>query len=450
MNKTLYYRNLAVFVVFVAVVFATPYIFAQSVTSPTLMRVNNASVELRNRDNANQVNTTLGQGTIIRLPNPIVENMVYDSNGNIAMAETLRVWHSLAAEDQRLLPRRVGGRLVYPVKIVQSDANGFAANSRDSVGYIAMADFLRPGSFNTVRADEDLLMAEPVNPAPEPVLSDDDDNLVTPVAEDLPFTTGDVAGGAGSETTSPDSSSLAPDSSLRPPEASRPEPPAIPSNIANAPSLDNEFTCQSSWSRNYSSSNCFAQAGMTLQDKAEHIMGDIHALNGMRELPIDPRFSVCVAYRESRFAPNANSGRGDWGLYQIRDSTGEEAIANHGMVTPGFERYDSESEYRALRDRMPSNPLAQADVHHSVVMLKANIADYLRGTNIRQRLGNGTMRVEDYQILADYYNASSHRRQYAQAVANCYRAMLSVATEDGQVRPGQSSALAGALNLATQ
>lgn len=460
MNRTLYYRNLAVFIIFVAVIFATPYLFAQSVTSPTLIRIDGARTQLRSRDNPNQVNTTLTQGTIIQFPNAVIENMVYDSNGNVAMAETIRVWHSLAAEDQRLLPRQVNGRLVYPVKILASNDAGFNANSRDSVGYVALADFLRPGSFNTVRADEEVVTpTEPDNPAPAPILDNSGvaDETTTPVVyEELPFLTNEAG---GSETTVPEGSSLAPSTSLIPVPRPRPEnpevtapvvnPPAIPSNIANAPSLTGGFECSGSWSRNYSTTNCFAQNGMTVKQKAEHIMGDIHALNSMRELSIDPRFSLCIANRESGMAPNASSGRGDWGLYQVRDSTGEEAIATHGMVTPGFEQYNTRGEYRALRDRFPSNPLAQADVHHSVVIGKASIADFLRGTNIRQRLGNGTMRVEDYQILADYYNASSNRRAYARAIANCYRAMLSVATEDGQVRSGQESALVSALTLAT-
>ncbi len=458
MNRTIYYRNLIVFFLFVAVIFVTPYVFAQQVTSPTLLRVDNVSTQLLNRDNPNQLNTTLEEGSIIRLPNPIVENMVYDENGGIAMAETLRVWHTLAAGDPRLMPRMVNGRLVYPVQVLQATDETFDSQSRDSVGYIALSDFLRPHSFNTVRADEDLLMNQPVQADREPILGGPEETTQSggpaPVTspDDFPFlsgeddTTGPVSGPlSGGETTAP-TTSLRPQ--LRPDRPA--EPPAIPSNIANAPSLDRQFNCNNSWSGNYSRTNCFAQNGMTLTEKAEHIMGDIHALNSMRELTIDPRFSVCVAYRESRFAPNADSGRGDWGLYQIRDTTGEEAIANHGMVTPGFENFDRASEYRSLRSEMVDSPLAQADIHHSVVVGKAAIADFLRGTNIRQRLGNGTMRVEDYQILADYYNASSHRRQYARAVANCYRAMLSVATEDGQIRSGQASALAGALNLATQ
>ncbi len=166
MNRTIYFRNLFLFLMFVMIIFVTPFVFAQDVTSPTLLRVDNANVQLRNRDNPTRTNTVLSQGSVIRLPNPIAENLVYDGDGNISMVETLRVWHSMAAEDERLRPRQINGRVYYPVKVLMASEEGYDVNGRDSVGFVAMADFLRPLSFNTVRVAAEVVEDEPEETVP--------------------------------------------------------------------------------------------------------------------------------------------------------------------------------------------------------------------------------------------------------------------------------------------
>ena len=164
MSRAIYYRNLLIFVVFVGVLFATPYLFAQT-TSPSLMRVNNARVQLFNRGDINQVNTMLEQGAIIRLPNIITENPVYEESGELDIYETLSAWPTFAEqyfEDCRLkghavrkcssmYPRQSGDKILYPVKIFANPGDeGFDPNSSQAIGYVDLTAFLNTGSFNTV------------------------------------------------------------------------------------------------------------------------------------------------------------------------------------------------------------------------------------------------------------------------------------------------------------
>ncbi len=436
MNRTLSIRNITLLAVFTVIVVASPLLFAQ-VTSPTLIRVDQSQLPLYNESNQNIVNTRLAEGSVIRLPNPVLENIVYDENGEVAMAETLLVWHTLAADNKKLLPRMVGGKLAYPVKVLLASDSGFDVESREALGYVTLGQLTKPNAFNTVRAAADAI----------PIVVPKKDSEASALLDEVTQTTLDEAITEQAEEGVVDIETTSPESSLRP--VIRPETMARP--LTAAPSANSQFVCENNYSRNYARTNCFTQKGMTLVEKAEHIMGDLEAVNQLRgpRSPIDPRFSLCIARRESNLAPNADSGRGDWGLFQIRDTTGEDVLKNYGMVTPGFQQYDKKNEYRALKRAMVKSPMAQADLHQSVVIEKARIIDFVKGTNIRQRLGNGSMRVQDYQMLADYYNASSARRAYSRAIASCYRAMLSVADEYGRIRSGQKGNLKAALDKAT-
>jgi hypothetical protein len=208
MNKVIYYRNLAIFVLFVALLFATPYLFAQDVTSPTLLRVDNITTSLFHRDNPNQAVAELGQGTVIQLPNVIVENLVYTQNGEVSIYESLRTWHALAREDSRLMPRRVNGRLVYPVRILISGDGSLDSSSRLSTGYMPLGDFLHPNSFNTVRAAADLMAPQfspQGNPASETSSEGGGSEITQPIGTEddyFPFLSGEPATESGfSETT---------------------------------------------------------------------------------------------------------------------------------------------------------------------------------------------------------------------------------------------------------
>ncbi len=439
MNKTIYIRNLFVFVIFVAVIFATPFVFAD-VSAPNLIRLTNTNAQLHNYSNIGQVNGSLGSNSIIQLPDEVAEEAVFN-NGQMDLHATLQNWVSLARQD-RTLPPKMGpnGRLLFPVKIIRDPFSVVDTNSEDAYGYMDLIALSQnANSYSSVR------MNVPEDPNSDPV---DEDSPIEPIIVDESsgnqFYDEEVYGssyevdeqevildGGGSEVTGGNQQVdiAAPDSTIRPqmrPFAARPE------DLEGRAS----FRCSNSWDGSgYQNSNCLSQTYDDFKDHVQHVLSDLEAINQLRapRVPVDPRFSICIGYKESHLSPNAvhrDSGGGAWGMFQVRNSTGREAIAAYGSVVSGFEQYDSAGEYTAFRSAMLRSTLAQADLHHSVILKKAEYAGLL------QRMGNGSMTFNHYHTLAERYYGGAGRTTYANKVISCMRGMAELVSEYGQIAPG--------------
>ena len=177
---------------------------------------------------------------------------------------------------------------------------------------------------------------------------------------------------------------------------------------------------------------------MSLEQKARLIMNDISIINQLRPgLYLDPRFSLCVAYRESRISPNARGSSSDYGIYQITNSTARHVLGMHRPVTPSFEKYQR-SQYR-YRTAMLQSTLAQADLHHSVMLAKAKQENLLRAIN------RNPENAHLLQRLAISYNGNGPRAiRYGRGVIRCYQAMKQVASRGGHIH--NPSGLQRALN----
>ena len=175
--------------------------------------------------------------------------------------------------------------------------------------------------------------------------------------------------------------------------------------------------------RGYSNHSCLRR--MSLKEKAQLVMDDILEINRLRpEFNIDPRFSLCMAYRESGFAPNAQGASNDSGMYQVTDSTAKGVLKRYRPVIPHFSKL-RQNQYKAA---MLKSTLAQADLHHMVLFEKASHA------NLIDRVNRNPEDVRLLQKLATRYNGDGTRaRRYGQKVARCYRAMQQVASIDGRI-----------------
>lgn len=450
MNRLIYYKNLMLFLLFVVVLFATPFVFAET-SSPTLVRVDQARVKFLNENNPKKINTMLGSGSIIRFPNLIAENIVYDGNNNINMYETLRVWNSLAADDERLQPQYVDGQLYYPVKILKASNNKYNLKDSGNLGWVPLAEFFKPHSFQTVRAEQNYLQQQE---DPEVIPEDTNTEPISPIntpSEDesisMPFFESVSSEDSGfSETTTP--VSYAPRTSLRPLQRPLQNKTETTSPETSTPTKQKSmviFNCNNTVYRSSNFSKYSCLKSMSLADRAKLVMQDVIQINKMRpEFNLDPRMSTCMAYRESGFNPNAKGGTPDWGMYQVIDSTGRHVLRVTPSVIPGFKGLS----WTQYRNKMLSSTLAQADLHHNVVYQKAKVSSSdLRSMNAAMNGSAKQVSSSVVQRIATRYNGAGSRAiRYGNAIRNCYSCMTQISSKTGSI--SNSGRLSYCLNKA--
>jgi hypothetical protein len=456
MSRTLYYRNLFFFVLFVAIVFATPYVFAQSGTS-TLIRISHAELSFNEatlseqgapNGNFNSQSSQIGEGIVLRFHRDVMENAVVDGNGNIMMYETAMAWNQLARNNPELSPQRINGRLAFPVSIAQDPSGRLQPGT---VGYIPIAELFHPDSFQALRfSEQPTSEAQFFSQAPQGLNQDELFNFFganqnpSSASDQTEVIDEEVSQGGGETTVTLGSETTAPESSMFP--QARPEfaNPFAGVGPVDAPSLADGFMCRlteyvSSIS-SYQSRNCFTENDMDTREAAEHLMGDIMAINQLRDdgADIDPRYSLCTSARETgmSFAPHVRGPTNDFGMYQLLPGTIADAL-NHGydMIAPGFEDITRGSQASTAQARMVNQPLAQADLHHMIVLRKLDIQN-TRTPGIRDRFEAGRATIEDYRTLAGRYNGAGRNSTYANRIVDCYQNIQGLITPDGRVREG--------------
>lgn len=403
---------------------------AQSETSANVfIRLKDVQMNFRNRDNIQDTNTVLGPGSVIQIPSGLAK---FNQDGTINLNATMEYWIEYAQYQRQMLgatalePRTwacpgtdddikecngvTNGELFFPVKVVRASDSKFDTNHRDTYGYLAL-DYLRtqidPSRYETVHTT----LANAMNV--EEILASNQTEVRG----------GDSAYEGNSEVTRNEPTTAPPTTEA---------PATTPRSVINC--SNTSYT-----SSNYQNTSCLKNLSLT--EKAELVMKDVLEINRLRpSFNLDPRLSACMAYRESRFSPNARGGTPDWGMYQVIDSTGTGALRANNPVTPGFSQY--RYNWRSYRDNMIRSTLAQADLHHSVLKQKADASGLIT------RINAGSTDVSLYKTLATRYNGSGSRAEhYGSRIASCYQAMLSVANRNGKVT-GSAQALRKALDRA--
>lgn len=387
-------------------------------------------MNFRNGQDITQRQAILEPGSIVQIPTHLAQ---YNQAGELDLTETLRHWQNLAqyqqknqgfshlqsqawdceqlGESENAQGRCQGvrnGELFFPIKVVRQGHDRTDISKDEQYGYMAL-DFL------DTEVDPSRYRAGAMT-------------LESALQSTAPVTGGQETTGSstqGGETTSQESVPLPPNPSLRP-----------------EPAATNVYNCSNTTyltsRQNFTRHSCLRN--MNLRQRAELIMKDVLKINQLRNsFNLDPRFSVCIAFRESNMHPNALGGSPDYGMYQVINSTGSGVLRRHPPVTPGFSRY--KNSWTAYRDNMIRSTLAQADLHQAVLYQKA--LEHRLVSRVNQANNN----VDVYQTLATRYNGSGPAaRNYGRRVANCYRAMLNVANRRGQIT--NPSRLQAALNKA--
>lgn len=400
--------------------------WSQEKSASVFIRFGDLHMNYRDRNDMTNSSAVLGPGSVIQIPTSIAK---FNEDGTINLNETIEYWLAFARHQQQNLgyshfqarewncsalesERQADGRcrgvndgeLFFPVKVVRSSSGDIKTDGPESYGYLAL-DYLRthvqPHRYETVHTTLENAL-----------------NLAT-----LSNDTTQIAGGDsnyGSETTSTQS---------RPAAA----PVSQSQNVINCNNTRYRTPRQG-----FQKNSCLKK--MSVSQRANLVMRDVSQINQLRSsFNLDPRFSACIAYRESHMHPNAKGGTPDWGMYQVIDSTGRAVLRRNNPVTPGFSQY--RYNWVQYRDNMLRSTLAQSDLHHSVLFEKA------RENNLIRQVNSKTTRVSVYQKLATRYNGDGARaRHYGSKIANCYKAMLKVAKRDGTVT--NSAALEGALKKA--
>lgn len=424
------YKKIALFLVFFIFVFISPFVFAQDSNEPiastemsnsSFMRFKDLHMNFRNWDDIEKVNTVLGPNSVIQFPAGVT---VYNQNG-IDFNATIEQWIRKSQEDPKYSEFRPLYRncpngeeecpgvdtfeIYLPVKVVKASDPNYDVNGRQSYGYIAL-DYIKrkvaQNRYQTVRTN----LTEALKITDE---SNDGEKVIS-----------------GGEETAGDS------------DATSPRAREVVQRIET--DLNRKiYNCDNTRYRRtgYEANSCLTRMGYNLRQKAELVMKDVLEISRLRTPPfkIDPRFSACMAYRESRFSPNAVGGSPDWGMYQIINGTAREALRYHNPVIPEFQKY--RNRWDDYRTQMLRSTLAQADLHHSVLYRKATYGNFVSKVN------NMSMSDQDYRELAARYNGSSHKATYARAIVNCFVAMRKVADRNGNVT-GSESSLRAALNKA--
>lgn len=444
MSRTLYLRNLVVFSIFVAIIFATPFLFAES-SSHNYIRLNNFEGYFHNRDDQS-VQDDLTPGTVLQIPDSMVPFIKRYENGAINLEATLKEWE-IRAEAGDTLGLRNGN---FPVRVKHHPETDFDTRSRTSIGFFDLADLAKnPSAYSTVdsnlsnpigkpdeRATESPIMNDPRFEALPDVygsyqIVDNDDGLFSDATAPSDATVPDevtvpdpVPVEVPIPTPAPPRPSLAPDRSLRPP--ARP----VTGQVSRPPSQASSqvFNCNNTYSdyrttrQNYARSSCLRN--MEEHERAQLVLNDVMRINQLREgFSVDPRFSLCIAYRESRMHPNAKGGTPDWGMYQVIDSTGEWVLSQNQPVISEFVQY--RRNWEQYKRNMIRSTLAQADLHHMVLFQIAK-----RSSSRVARFRNGTASDSDYRRLTEGYNRSS---VYQNKIMSCFGAIKSSVSRDGRI-----------------
>ena len=391
---------------------------SQDTSSPSFIRFRCTSMNFRSFNDLRNVKTVLGPNSIVQLPNfPGLGVQVheYNRNGSINFNKTISNWLEMAKyqrsklRSRHLIPKSLNGEIYLPVKVIQASDSRFNTDSRDAYGYLAL-DFLRkkvnPHCYEaTTMVTKKMLRVGHIVGQRPPVAGGEFNNGRSETTQDVERVGGFVR----------------------------------PKDFEDL-SQSRIFNCNNTrYRRNgYSRHSCLRS--MDLKRKAKLVMTDIMEINKLRpELKLDPRFSLCIAYRESGLAPNAQGSSNDSGMYQVTDSTARHVLGMHTPVTPSFSRY--RGSQRLYKTAMLRSTLAQADLHHSVVLAKA------KQENLLRQINRNPQNVHLLQKLATRYNGSGRRaRNYGRKVARCYRAMQQVASVDGRVH--NPSGLKKALRMA--
>ena len=383
-------------------------------------------MNLRSSGNLNTVKTVLRKDSIIQLPNfPKlgIDIQEYDKSGNIDLKKTVRNWLEVATYQserlvhEQLLPKYRNGTAYLPVKVIQASDPNFdtqADDGRNAYGYLAL-DFLvkkidRNCYKTTTTTLEEITGQPPKKDFIGPPAPDSENNF----SETTQF-------GGGFYSPSEDFIISDPSSKV----------------------YSSVFNCDNTIYRRtrYAKHSCLKD--MSLEEKAKLVINDILEINRLRpELPLDPRFSLCVAYRESLLAPNAKGASDDYGMYQITNSTARFILRLHRPVTPEFTEF-GEKDQAKYRTLMLQSTLAQADMHHSIMLQKAR-----RGNgSLLARLQKNPENTDALRTLATRYNGTGRRAtRYGRKVANCFDAMKKVMSNVGEIH--NPSGLQKALNKA--
>ncbi len=397
--------------------------WAQEKSASVFIRFGDLHMNYREQNDMTNSTAVLGPGSVIQIPTSVAK---FNEDGSINLNETIEYWLAFARHQQQNLgyshfqarewscsaiesERQADGHcqgvkdgeLFFPVRVVRSSSDNHDIRS-ESYGYLAL-DYLRthvePHRYETIHTTLE-------NALSLPAVSNDNTQILG----------GDSS--YGSETTS---------------TKSAPAPISQPQNVINCNNTVYRTPRQGS-----QKNSCLRT--MSVNQRANLVMKDVSHINQLRSgFNLDPRFSACIAYRESHMHPNAKGGTPDWGMYQVIDSTGRAALKRNNPVTPGFSQH--RYNWVQYRDNMLRSTLAQADLHHSVLFEKA------RENNLIGPVNSLTTSVSVYQTLATRYNGGGPRaRHYGSRIASCYRSMLSVAKRDGTII--NSAALERALNKA--
>lgn len=420
----------------------------------------NINLKCRDPKNLKNVKTILGAGSVLQLPAGVTEyNDGNGGDGSINFNETLVQWQKKANVDPQYIHHRAryvdcggNGRDVVqcsgtdtsepmlPIKVARASDPTFDNSGFNGICYVAL-DYLKRNvsrsRYQTVRTNLQSALA----------ITNESDNGET-VISGGEETAGDFDTGyiddslevvGGDEVTSVETITNPIDVSLRPH--------VRPDTYSGFRCSDTQYI-----SSGYQNNNCFARANLTQKQKVEIIMKDVIEINRLRgDMQIDPRFSACVANRESQLSPNAKGGTPDYGLYQIINSTAKRALEKENPVTPGFSvyrhRWAGTSSQPGYREMMLTSTLAQADLHHSVI---TGIAKW-KGQYSRLRGPISSHRRVDYYNIARIYNGGNSYRNrlptcYGTAIISCYDKMKSAATSSGRVF--DSNKLATALHAA--
>ena len=376
----------------------------KNTSSPSFIRFKCANMNFRSFEDLGEIKTVLGPKSIVQLPNfPKLGIQVheYNQDGSLDFDKTIENWIQMAKHrsselgSRHLIPRSFRGQLYLPVKVIRASDSRFNTNGPDAYGYLAL-DFIRkkvnPRCYTATTKISSEMLSE------------------NEIIGGRPVSNGEF-NGQHSETTH--------NGDFLDPEQRENFGDLSQSRIFNC---DNTRYRQNGYSRH----SCLKD--MSFEKKAQLVMKDVSKINELRPgLKLDPRFSLCIAYRESTFSPNAQGSSNDSGMYQVTDSTARYVLEKHRPVIPHFSKYRRDQQYKAA---MLRSTLAQADLHHMVVYQKASDHGLL------DRINRNPEDVRLLQRLAVSYNGSrkSRRaRRYGQKVANCYRAMQQVASIDGEI-----------------
>ena len=451
MNRTIFLRNFAIFMLFVLMLFITPFVFASEPHQMTSITISDgyidgvakkAGLQFRARDGEGGriLREPLVAGTTFRIPTAVLK--LYYSEPQSAgglkgnLNKILEIWKDALGDDLETpkvievdgdnvkIPalRVQGDKAMFPVKVETDNSQRIQAGK---VGYInlqALADYpsfmrnygdkhdnhmevdrrLRESPFANVKLPDDFFVVEENN---------------------------DDGQAAGDGTTTEE------------------EPPTIVEEMHFRTSTVGQRNCENRADRDgvqrYKRSgsiyenSCFK--GKSNSWMASIIMNDIISINSHREFKLDPRFSVCIAKKESDMHPNAKGADDERGMYQIIPGTLGGALAKINPVTSGFEGITNRWDYIK---KMINYTHAQADLHHEVVRAAAKSISQ----SLLNRVSSGNASLNDWERIANRYNGGASARGetngankgYGTRIMKCMREMQKSVTRNGNITNTQT------------